>query len=57
MLVKVYKGNGYQTYSNVINILDDPKSKSIRIAQKILKHLFIKYIKYVDIDKLEVKVI
>ena len=57
MLVKVYKDNGYQTYSNVVNIMDDPKSNSIRIAQKIMKHLIIKYIKYVDIDKLEVKMI
>ena len=57
MLVKVIKENTLATYLNVVKIEEDQKNESVKITQKILKHEIIKYIKFKDIGKLEVKVI
>ena len=45
MLVKVIKENTLATYLNVVKIEEDQKNESVKITQKIMKHLIIKYIK------------
>lgn len=57
MLVKVIKGYSMTTYLNVIDIKEDQKNEAVKITQKIMKHEIIKYIKFTDFDKLEVKII
>lgn len=57
MLVKVIKDYSMTTYLNVIDIKEDQKNEAVKITQKIMKHEIIKYIKFTDFDKLEVKII